>query len=53
MSMVMLHDKGEIEAFLRRDVSLHIYEIGDLDDVFWPHTTWYALRRCPHASTPT
>lgn len=45
MSMVMLHDKGEIEAFLRRDVSLHIYEIGDLDDVFWPHTTWYALRR--------
>jgi GNAT superfamily N-acetyltransferase len=43
--MVMLHDRDKIEAFLRRDVSLHIYEIGDLDEFFWPHTTWYALRR--------
>jgi ribosomal protein S18 acetylase RimI-like enzyme len=40
---VLLHDKGPIEAFLRRNVFLHIYEIGDLDDFFWPYTTWHAL----------
>jgi ribosomal protein S18 acetylase RimI-like enzyme len=38
-----LHDKEEIEAFLRRNTYLHIYSIGDLDDFFWPHTVWYAL----------
>jgi ribosomal protein S18 acetylase RimI-like enzyme len=36
-------DRGAIEAFLRRDPSLHLYEIGDLDDFFFPHTTWFAL----------
>lgn len=44
MNPVCLHDKREIEAFLRRDVFLHIYSLGDLDDFFWPHTTWYALK---------
>jgi len=36
-----LKDKASIEAFLRRDPELHIYALGDLDDFFWPHTTWY------------
>ncbi len=41
--MIMrLYDKGLIEAFLRKDVALHLYEIGDLDDFFWTHTVWYA-----------
>jgi ribosomal protein S18 acetylase RimI-like enzyme len=22
---------------------MHLYELGDLDDFFWPHTTWYGL----------
>ena len=39
-----LHDKREIEGFLRRDPLLHIYELGDLDPFFWSHTTWYGLR---------
>lgn len=39
-----LTDRDEIAAFLRRDTFLHLYEIGDLDDFFWPHTTWYGLR---------
>jgi ribosomal protein S18 acetylase RimI-like enzyme len=41
MSVICLHDKSRIEAFLRKDVYLHIYSIGDLDDFFWPDTTWY------------
>jgi ribosomal protein S18 acetylase RimI-like enzyme len=41
--VVCLHAKAEVEAFARRNPYLHLYEIGDLDDFFWPHTTWYAL----------
>jgi len=44
MKPACLHDKAEIEAFLRRDTWLHIYGIGDLDAFFWPHTAWYALK---------
>lgn len=44
MKVVSLHDKVEIESFLRRDTFLHVYSIGDLDDYFWPHTVWYALQ---------
>jgi len=39
-----VHNKEEIEAFLRINVPLHIFELGDLDDFYWPHTTWYAMR---------
>jgi len=39
--LVSLHDKSEIEQFLRTNVYLHLYSIGDLDDFFWPQTIWY------------
>ncbi|MBN2446303.1 MAG: GNAT family N-acetyltransferase [Phycisphaerae bacterium] len=45
MGTVCLHDKRTIEAALRRDVALNIYHLGDLDERFWPHTTWYAAER--------
>src|SRR5512146_1952453 len=38
----LLHDRRVIEAFLRRDPYLHLYALGDLDDFFWPYTTWFA-----------
>jgi ribosomal protein S18 acetylase RimI-like enzyme len=38
------HDKKEIERFLRKDVYLHIYSIGDLDNFFWPYTSWYGSK---------
>ena len=44
MKVICLHDRDEIEAYLRRDVYQHLYELGDLDDFFWQHTTWYALQ---------
>lgn len=37
-----IHDKHEIENFLREDPMIHLYEIGDLDDFFWPQTRWIA-----------
>lgn len=45
LKAICLHDKKEIESFLRRNVYLHIYGIGDLDDFFWPYTTWYAWKK--------
>jgi len=40
--ILCVHDKDLIERYLRLDTPLHIYEIGDLDDFFWGHTTWFA-----------
>src|SRR5581483_7864268 len=39
---ICLHDRNEIERVLRRNLALHIYELGDQDNFFWPYTTWYA-----------
>jgi ribosomal protein S18 acetylase RimI-like enzyme len=36
-----VHDRDELADVLRRDAALHTYELGDLDDFFWPYTTWY------------
>ena len=44
MNYICLHDKEIIERFLRKDVDLHIYCIGDLDDFFWPYTIWYGSK---------
>ncbi|OGR65943.1 MAG: hypothetical protein A2X31_01205 [Elusimicrobia bacterium GWB2_63_22] len=41
---VFLHDKAEIAAYLRKDAPLNIYSLGDLDDFFWEHTSWLALK---------
>ena len=43
MPTIYLHEKKAIEQFFRKNTELHIYSIGDLDDFFWPYTTWYAL----------
>lgn len=43
MKHISLHNKDRIYSYLKKDLSLHIYSIGDLDDFFWPFTTWYGL----------
>jgi GNAT superfamily N-acetyltransferase len=40
-----LTDKARIDAFLRKNAELHIYSLGDLDDFFWPQTTWYGWHK--------
>jgi len=39
-----LSDRGEIERFLRRSAPAQIYALADLDDAFWPDTSWFATR---------
>ena len=41
---VQLETRAELEPFLRRRPFLHLYELGDLDDFFWPHTRWFGRR---------
>src|SRR5512143_4034228 len=41
MNVRRLDDRAQIEAFLRLSPEMHVYSIGDLDDFFWPYTTWY------------
>ena len=39
----VITDKAWLRTYLMRDPALHIYELGDLDDFFWPSTRWFAL----------
>ena len=45
MGVVELRDRDAIAAFLRRRPAVHAYELGDLDDFFWPHTRWLGWSR--------
>jgi GNAT superfamily N-acetyltransferase len=36
-----LHDRDVLEHFLRCRPGLHLYELADLDDFFFPRTTWF------------
>jgi predicted GNAT family acetyltransferase len=42
-AVIDVDDPAPIERFARRDTALHLYELGDLDPFFWPHTRWYGL----------
>jgi ribosomal protein S18 acetylase RimI-like enzyme len=38
-----LHDRSALAHRFGRDPAMHLMELGDLDDLLWPHTTWYTL----------
>jgi RimJ/RimL family protein N-acetyltransferase len=40
VAVVELRDRDELARFLRERPAVHAYELGDLDDFFWPHTRW-------------
>ncbi|MGC4807800.1 GNAT family N-acetyltransferase [Micromonospora sp. DT233] len=41
MSLRVEHDRALLGRLLGRDPALHAYELGDLDDFFWPYTSWF------------
>ena len=43
MNLQQVADKAQLEPFFRRDALRNVYCLGDLDDYFWPHTTWHGL----------
>jgi ribosomal protein S18 acetylase RimI-like enzyme len=38
-----LHDRSVLAARFGRDPEMHLMELGDLDDLLWPYTTWYTV----------
>jgi RimJ/RimL family protein N-acetyltransferase len=40
MAVVELRDRDVLARFLRGRPAVHAYELGDLDDFFWPRTRW-------------
>lgn len=36
-------DRAELATHFGHDPQLHVYELGDLEDLFWPRTDWYRL----------
>nr|MDT0660287.1 GNAT family N-acetyltransferase [Micromonospora sp. DSM 115978] len=38
-----VHDRAELAGLLGRDPARHAYQLGDLDEFFWPYTIWYRL----------
>ena len=41
MNVVRLANRSAIESYLRQAADLDVYALADLDDFFWPHSTWY------------
>jgi ribosomal protein S18 acetylase RimI-like enzyme len=41
--VICVSDRARLRAYFGRAPERHLYELGDLDDFFWPHTRWYAL----------
>lgn len=41
MALIEINDKVRLASFFAADLPLHIYEIGDLDEFFWPNTKWF------------
>lgn len=44
MAVVELRDRAAIAEACRRNRFRHAYELGDLDDFFWPHTRFVGWR---------
>ena len=44
MQLVSLHEKREIESFLRQNLFTHLFEFSDLDDTYWSSTIWFGLK---------
>lgn len=40
---ILLHDRTAILARLADNRALNVYAVGDLDDAFFPYTSWFAL----------
>ena len=45
MALVSIGDRKRLAAHLIRHRELHLYELGDLDDFFFPRTRWFGWER--------
>lgn len=41
MAIQIIKDRSSLEKYFRRDLPLHLYSLGDLDDFYWSRMTCY------------
>jgi predicted GNAT family N-acyltransferase len=39
--VIQIFDKNRLEIYFKNDPFLNIYQLGDLDDLFWQYSQWY------------
>ena len=44
MKLVRLEDRRLLARYFRKDSFLHLYSLGDLDDFYWPRTTYFGFQ---------
>ena len=44
MEIQIIKDRSALEKYFRRDLPLHVYSLGDLDDFYWPRITCYGIQ---------
>lgn len=51
-----VHDRAELAGLLEGNPAVNAYQLGDLDDFYWPYTTWYqdggSVALIYHATAP-
>jgi GNAT superfamily N-acetyltransferase len=48
-----IHDRKKLATYFQRDLPTHAYSLGDLDDLYWPKTTFYGETRGDEVSRVT
>ena len=41
MEFTKITDREKLAAYFKQDLATHLYSLGDLDDLYWPQTTYY------------
>ncbi len=44
MKITTITDRCLLEKYFRSDISLHAYSLGDLDNFYWPNTTYFGIQ---------
>jgi ribosomal protein S18 acetylase RimI-like enzyme len=39
-----IHDREQLAAYFRRDLALHAYSLGDLEEPYWSRTSYYGIQ---------
>ena len=43
MDIIKLTNRQQLARYFQKDVYLHLYSLGDLDDFYWSRSTYYGI----------
>ncbi|MEJ2411494.1 MAG: GNAT family N-acetyltransferase [Anaerolineales bacterium] len=44
MKLERIYNREQLAAYFRKDLALHAYSLGDLDEPYWSRTSYYGIR---------